>query len=308
MVMVKTVIMGILKMRQGERWKKEEGASMMNDDHNTNATTNNAQAKNAHMDWSRFMAQAMFEGGQAFLQAVSSVVPTTDDAQLQADENQADRCIVQDLHNARRSRTHFGPSILSAVRNWSRKQAIAMLREKVAGKPIRQDFYQPFQSDLQQEISAMIRDLLLFWEQEDEQRAAAEKQRAQAKREEAEQAYGEAYPYIHGLNDAVLHGERQRQSIFESGQQAAQSWANKYEESVKARERQLEEREKRLQEQEQENREHHIALRSLSKWDDRNSFVNTVVSTGKNTMGCLFLWFLLVAGILAAIYFAFPHH
>ncbi len=133
-------------------------------------------------------------------------------------------------------------------------------------------------------------------------------QRAEAKREEAEQAYGAAYPYIHGLNDAVLHGERQRQSIFESGQQAAQSWANKYEESVKARERQLEEREKRLQQQEQENREHHIALRSLSKWDDRNSFVNTVVSTGKNTMGCLILWFLLVVGVLAAIYFAFPHH
>ena len=145
----------------------------------------------------------------------------------------------------------------------------------------------------------MILELQLFWEQEDERRAAVEMRQAAAKREEAEQAFGAAFPVVRGLNDAVLNGERERRAVFESGQQAAQGWVNKYEDSVKAREKLLEER---------ENREHQIALRSLAKWDDRNSFANTIVSTGKNTIGCLFIWFLLVAGILAAIYLAFPHH
>lgn len=133
-------------------------------------------------------------------------------------------------------------------------------------------------------------------------------QQAATKREEAELAFLGAYPVIKGLNDAVLSGERERRAVFESGQQAAQGWANKYEESVRIREQRLEVREQRIQQQEQENRAHQLALRSLAKWDDRNSFANSIVSTGKNTIGCLLIWFLLVAGLLLAIYFAFPHH
>ncbi len=209
-----------------------------------NATTNNVHANNVNFDWTSFIANAMFEGGQAFLKSISSAAPNSDEAQLTQDENQVDRRLAQALDHAKRARTNPGPHLLSAVRNWSRKQAIAILREKVAGKQVRQDFYQPFQFDLQQEISTMILDLQLFWEQEDEQQAAAVMQQAAAKREEAEQAFGAAYPVVRGLNETVLNGERERRAIFESGQQAVQNWANKYEESVKTREQELEARAK----------------------------------------------------------------
>ena len=143
---------------------------------------------------------------------------------------------------------------------------------------------------------------------EDEQRDLQSEQRSAAKREEAEQAFGSAYPYIRGLSESVLDGERQRQAIFESGQKAAQQWAESYGESVKEREQQLEGRIQRIQQQERENREHQLALRSLAKWDDKRSFMDTAVHTGKNTLGCLFLCLLVFVGILLAIYLAFPHH
>ena len=270
--------------------------------------TDHSTTNNATFDWTGFIATAMYEGGQAFLKTISSAAPKPDDVQLTQDENQADRRMLQALDYAKRSRTNFEPHVLSAVRNWARKQAIAILREKVAGKEVRPDFYNPFQLDLQQEVATMISDIQQFWDQEDEQREAAAMQRLAAKRQEAEQAFGAAYPFIRGLSDAVLSGEEKRQRVFESGQQTTQEWANKYENSVKAREKQLEEREKLIQQQERENREHQLAMRSLAKWDDKNSFVNSVVSTGKNTIGCLIVWFLLFVGILTAIYFAFPHH
>jgi hypothetical protein len=275
-------------------------------------TTTNTPSYHAHTnkkhDWTSFIAQASFEGGQTFLKTIGNADPSLTDAELEADEQQVDLRYAHSLDYAKRDRANPGPHILSAVRNWSRKQAFAILREKVAGKQIRHDFYQPFQLDLQQEIATILSDLHQGWEQEDEERAVAEQQRAAAKRQEAEQAFGSAYPYIRGLSDIVLNGERQRQTIFESGQKAAQQWAEHYGESVKEREQQLEKRVHRIQEQERENREHQIALRSLAKWDDKRSFADTLVHTGKNTLGCLFLCFLVIVGILLAIYFAFPHH
>lgn len=269
--------------------------------------TNSNNANNGY-DWSQFTAQAMFEGGQAFLRTISSAAPTLDETQLQADENQVDQRFAQALDAAKRYRANAGPHLLSAIRNWSRKQAITILREKMEGKPVRHDFYQPFQFDLQQEIALLISDTHLFWEQEDEQRATAEQQRAAAKREEAEQAFGAAYPYIQGLSDALLHGERERRSIFNDGQQAAQQWATKYGESIEEREKVLEERERRIREREMQDHEHQRAMRALMIGEQRTSFADTMIRTGKNTLGCLLLWFLLVAGILVAIYFAFPHH
>jgi len=269
--------------------------------------TSNGQAHH-DIDWAQFTAHAMFEGGQAFLKTISSAAPTLDEAQLQAEENQAEQRLTQAIDAAKRYRANPGPHLLSAARNWSRKQALAILREKMEGKPIRQDFYQPFQFDLQQEIAFLISDIQSFWEQEDEQKAAAEQRAAAAKREEAEQAFGAAYPYIRGLNEALLHGERERQSTFNAGQQAAQQWAARYGESVKERERVLEEREKRIRERELQDYEHQRAMRALMIGEQRTSFADTMIRTGKNTLGCLLLWFLLVAGILVAIYFAFPHH
>ena len=177
---------------------------------NPNATTYNGSANNGS-DWTQLIAQASYEGGQAFLKTIGNADPSLTDAQLEADENQVELRYARSLDYARRDRSNPGPHIMSAVRNWSRKQALAILGEKVAGKQIRQDFYQPFQLDLQQEIATMISDLQQHWEQEDEQRAIAEQQRLAAKREEAEQAFGSAYPYIRGLSDLVLNGERQRQ-------------------------------------------------------------------------------------------------
>lgn len=263
---------------------------------------------NKRYDWTQLMAQAMLEGGQAFLRTIGTAVLPIDDAQLQADEKQVDQRFARGLDAARRDRANPGPHLLSAVRNWSRKQALAILREKMAGKPIRHDFYQPFQFDLQQEMAFLISDIQLFWEQEDEQRIATEQRQSAAKREEAEQAFGAAYPYIRGLSDALLNGEQQRQSIFNDGQHAAQDWAAKYGESVRERERAIEEREKRIRERETQDYEHQRAMRALMLGDQRTSFADTIIRTGKNTLGCLLLWFLLVAGILVVIYFAFPHH
>ena len=274
--------------------------------YSTNTATNNGSYNGN--DWTQIIAQASYEGGQAFLKTIGNADPSLTEVQLNADEKQVDQRYARSLDYARRDRSNPGSHILSVIRNWSRKQAIVILREKVAGNQIRQDFYQPFQFDLQQEIATLISDIQQYWEQEDEQRDVAARQQIATKRQEAEQAFGSAYPYIHELSDSVLNGERQRQTIFESGQKAAQQWAQSYGESVKERERQLEERTQRIQEQERENRDHQIALRSLARWDDKRSFADTVVHTGKNTIGCLFLWFLIVAGILLAIYLAFPHH
>jgi hypothetical protein len=278
----------------------------------TNAATNNGNANNGSVsngnDWTQLIAQASYEGGQAFLKTIGNADPSLTEAQLTADGKQVDQRYTRSLSYARRDRSNPVPHILSAVRNWSRKQALGILREKVGGKQVRQDFYQPFQFDLQQEIATMLSDLQQSWDKEDEQRDIAERQRSAAKREEAEQAFGNAYPYIRGLSESVLDGERQRQAIFESGQKAAQQWAESYAESVKEREQLLEGRIQRIQQQEQENREHQLALRSLAKWDDKRSFMDTAVHTGKNTLGCLFLCLLVFVGILLAIYLAFPHH
>jgi hypothetical protein len=262
----------------------------------------------ASVDWATLSVQAAFEGGQAFLKIIGQTTPGVTDAQLEADEQQMNRRYVRSLDYAKRDRSNPGPHFLSAVQNWSNKQAIVILREKVAGKPMRKDFYRPFQFDLTQQIAILISDIQLFWKQEDEQRDAAKQQQIAAKREEAERAFGEAYPIVRGLSDAVLNGERQRQVIFNDGQNVAQHWANSYENSVKKREDNLAVREQRIQDQEHENRAHQLALRSLAKWDDRNSVANTIVNTGKNAIGCLLLWLLIVAGVLIAIYFAFPHH
>jgi hypothetical protein len=272
------------------------------------AATNHTSFNGINVDWMNFSAQAMFDGGQAFLKTISGVAPDIDEAQLTQDENEVDQRYAQALGSARRARSNPNPFILSAVRNWSRKQAIAILREKIAGKAVRSDFYLPFQSDLQQQIATIILDLQQIWEQEDKKLAEEEKLQAAIKREEAEQAFGAAYPLIRGLNDAVLKGESERQKIFESGQEAARKWSGKLEDSLRKREEDLEARAKLIEQQERENREHQLALRSLATWDDKNSFVNAIANTGKNTFGCLLIWALLAAGILAAIYFAFPHH
>jgi hypothetical protein len=275
---------------------------------NTNTNTNNNTNNNRVIDWSQLMAQAMFDGGQAFLHFISSATPGIDETSLQAEENRADRRLARAIDSAKLNRANPESYILSAIRNWARKQAIAILRQKIAGKQISPDFYIPFQDDLQDEITSLFSDLQLFWDQEDQQREEAEEKRSTAKREESEQAFGRANKYVIGLHDAILDGERQRQTIFNDGVLAAEKWANKYEDSVRRREEALEARVKLIDQQERENREHQLALRSLATWDDKRSFVDTVVSTGKNTVGCLVLWFCLLAGILLAIYFAFPAH
>jgi hypothetical protein len=278
---------------------------MTNYTNNTNNTNNNV---NNGIDWLQITAQAMFQGGQVFLETIGNAAPGVDDSQLQTDENNADQRLARAIDRAKQNRANPGPYILSAVRNWSRKQAIAILREKIAGQPIRRDFYQLFQDDLHEKITSLISDIRQSWEQEDEQHRAAEERRVAAQREENEQAFGKAYKYVIGLQNAVLDGERQRQAIFESGQSVADTWASKYETSMRAREQELEARFKLIKQQEQETRDLQLAMRSLAKWDDKRSFMDTVVSTGKNTLGCLLLWLFIVAGILLAIYFAFPAH
>jgi hypothetical protein len=266
----------------------------------------------ANVDWTQLMAQATFEGGQAFLKTIGNADPTLTEAQIQADEQQVDRRYVRALDYAKRDRGNVGPHILSTVRNWARKQALSILREKIAGKPIRSDFYQPFQFDLQQEVAALISDIQVFWKQEDEQRAAAEQQRQAAIRKEGEQAFRDVYPLVTGLQNALLDGERQRQTIFESGQHVVQQWADKYGESVREREKQLGEREKRIQEEERENREHQRALRALMIRDEKVSYADNVIRVGGKTLGCFF-WLIvggavIFFGLYLALFFAFPHH
>lgn len=269
----------------------------------THHSSTGPQHTNSHqsMDWSQLAAQAMYEGGQAFLQAISSAPATIDDAQLRADEKQADQQIARALDYAKRDRANAPAHLLVAVVHWSRKQAIPLLRLKKAGKSISPAFYQAFQPDLHQEITSMLSDVQLCWDQEDARQAAA-------KRQEAEQAFGQAHHYVVDLYDVVLDGERQRQVIFNDGVHAAQNWADRYKESVAKREHDLEARIQIIQEQERENRAHQLALRELAHWDDRRSFVDAVVGTGKNTLGCLLLFALLAGGIILAIYLAFPHH
>lgn len=303
--MVKAFVMEFLADMMCGVWKKEEGTSMTNAFTNTNT---GAFSNQASLNWTPLLAQVTTEADHAFLGVILNAPLQLDDAQLQAEEKQADQQYTQALEDAKRHRVTAESSLLSAMRNWSRKQAIILLREKVAGKQLRQDYPVLFKADLQQQITTMLSDIQQFWKQEDEQQAAVEQQRIAVQRVEAEQAFGAAYPIIHGLGEVVLNGERQRQSIFESGQDAAKAWADKYEESVKRREDQLAERVMLIQEQERENRQHQLALRSLSRWDDRNSFLDSVISTGKSTVGCLLVWLLLLAGVLAAIYLAFPHH
>ncbi len=280
---------------------------------NSNATNINGSANPANIDgnssyevdWSQIRSHALFEGGQAFLNTMSRAVPTLDESQLYVDEQQAERRFIRALDSARQNRANPAPHFLSAVRNWSRKQALAILREKVAGKQTQQDFYQPFQYYLQEEIASLVSAIQQFWDQEDEQRSAAERLRATARREETEQAFGVAYPYVRGLSDAVLNGERQRQVIFNDGIHAAQQWASKYEESVRERERLLEERERRIREQEaQEYKRQHTMVRD----EQRTSFIDSIVRTGTHTLICLFLWFPLFAYILIALYFVLPAH
>ena len=259
-------------------------------------------------DPTHYMATAILHGGQAFLETISQATPGIDDTQLTSDEKKAERMLSKALMQARRVRSNPEPYLLSAARNWSRKQAIAILRDKIAGKAVRPDFYQLFQSDLQQEVATMLDDVQQAWQLEDEREADRGRAEAALTRAEAERAFGDAYPYVKGLADAILQGEQERRTIFESGQNMAQVWSDKLKESVNERENRVKQREDLIKEQERENREQQLALRSLARWDDRASFGNTVVSTGRKALGCLLLWLLLMAGALLAIYLVFPHH
>ncbi|GHO50850.1 hypothetical protein [Ktedonospora formicarum] len=275
----------------------------------TKAITNpDSLAHSASLDWTELQTKATKDAQHTFLSVVLNAPLQLDDAQLQAEEEQAEKRYTQALLDARRHRATAASSLLSAMCNWSRKQATALLREKVAGKPMSPNYPELFASDLQQQFTTVRSDLQHFWKQEDEQQAVVQQQRIAAQRKDAEEAFGTAYPIIHDLGELVLHGERERQSLFESGHRMANAWADKYEQSVKKREDQLAERVQLIQEQERENRQHQLSVRSLSRWDERNSFLDAVVSTGKNTVGCLLVWFLLLAGVLGALYLAFPHH
>jgi hypothetical protein len=193
---------------------------------------------------------------------------------------------------------------LSSIRNWARGKAIGLLRDKQAGKSIRPDYMEVFENALRDEIIYRVAEVERAWKDADDHAAVA-------RQTEQEQAFRKAHPYVIELYEAVIKGERQRQDIFHDGVQAAEKWANNYEESVKVRERLLEEREKRLKEREDQTYEHQRAMRQLMLKDQRVFLADNVVSTGRNalnTLGCLLIWVLLVVGILAAIYFAFPHH
>ncbi|HEY7416138.1 MAG TPA: hypothetical protein VH593_13170, partial [Ktedonobacteraceae bacterium] len=87
-------------------------------------STGQKPTTNQSIDWSQLTAQAMYEGGQAFLQAISNAPDTIDEAQLRADEKQAEQQIARALDYARRDRANAPAHLLVAVVHWSRKRAI----------------------------------------------------------------------------------------------------------------------------------------------------------------------------------------
>jgi hypothetical protein len=251
-------------------------------------------------DWTRTIAQATKEARQEFETTLLKGDGLSKDQIVDMARDFKDR-FQRALEAVKQGRHDPEPMFLSAMRNWARGKAIDLLLDKLAGKSIRPDYLEVFEQALRDEIISRVAEVERAWKSEDDQAAVAY-------RMEQRGAFGKAHPYVIALHEAVIKGERLRQDIFTDGVQAAEKWANKYEESMRRREEALEARIKLIEQQERENREHQLALRSLALWDDKNSFVNAVVNTGKNTVGCLLVWALLVGGILLAIYLAFPHH
>ena len=89
---------------------------MTNDATNPGVTTYKSSA-NKNNDWTQLIAQASYEGGQAFLKTIGNADPSLTEAQLEADENQVELRYARSLDYARRDRRNPGPHIMSAVRN-----------------------------------------------------------------------------------------------------------------------------------------------------------------------------------------------
>lgn len=246
------------------------------------------------LDWTKTIALANAQARHEFETTVLNGDGLSDD-QLKQHALDFEQRFKRALEATRRNRRDPEPMFLSAMRNWARGKAIGLLRDKQAGKPIRKDYYEVFETALKEEIAHQITELELTWQSEDDQQ---QQQAAAQRRAEQEQAFQDDHRPL-----LEAYGALERAST--TGYDLAGQFADRLEKRMERHEQFLENIGGEVL-----GMVHNV--RAQQQQDDKISLADHLVRTGKNTLTCLF-WLLLSGavvflGIFAALYFAFPHH
>jgi hypothetical protein len=255
-------------------------------------------------DWTKSIALANSQSRHEFETTVLSADGLSDD-QLKQHADDFEKRYKRALEAARRSRRDPEPMFLSAMRNWSRGKAIGLLRDKLAGKSIRKDYYEVFECALKDEIAYRISELELAWQFEDDHAGQQQQQAAVERRIEQEQAFqGDHKPLIdaYGTLEKAFTG---REKAVQAGYDLAGQFAEKLEKRMARHEQFLENVGGEVLGLVQD-------VRVQQRRDDHVSQADHIVRVGKNTLSCLF-WLtigglVVFFGIFLALYLAFPHH
>ncbi len=252
-------------------------------------------------DWTKTIALAQTQARQEFETTVLHADGLSEEQLKQAAEDFENR-FNRALDAAKHQRNDPEPMFCSAMRNWARGKAIGLLRDKLAGKPIRKDYHEVFEGALKEEITYRITELELIWQSEDDQQ---QQQAIATRRDEQEQAFqNDHQPLLHAYG-ALERAYVSREKAVQAGYDVAGQFAQKLEQRMERHEHFLEHmggevfsmvRDARAQQQQA----NHV------------SHAENILRVGKNTLGCLF-WLMIGGlviffGLFLALYLAFPHH
>lgn len=252
-------------------------------------------------DWTRTITLAHKQARHEFETTVLHEDGFSDD-QLYHHAEEFERRFRRALEAAKHHRHDPEPMFLAAMRNWAGGKAIGLLREKQAGKAIRKDYYEVFESALKEEIAYQIAELEQTWQSQDDQQ---QQQAAVDRRAEQEQAFQDDHRPLIEAYTALERAYTGREKATQAGYDLAGQFADTLEKRMERHEHYLETMGGEVLGM---IRDVHVQQRR----ENTLSLTDQIVRTGKHTLTCLF-WLVLGGlvvffGIFAALYFAFPHH
>jgi len=252
-------------------------------------------------DWTTTIEEAVFQGQHQFATTIANA-DELEDHQLQQEATTYEWRYKRAVGLAKQDRQNPGPHFLSAVRNWSRVQAIRHLRTKVTGGNIRDDYELVFEDQLKDEINHQVTIFKLGWATEDKQHT---QQALAARHAEQTQAFQDDHQHLIEAYDALETAYAGREKAVQAGYDRAEQFADALEKRLEAHEHYLESTGWLWYAKGKD-------VRGQQQQDDTFSFVDNFIRVGGKTLGCVF-WLVLgtlflSVGIFAALYFAFPHH
>lgn len=254
-------------------------------------------------DWTKAVALANTQGRSEFELTVLNGDGLLDEqlVQLAAEiEQQFKRALELAKQNRRDPEQQF----LSAMRNWARCKAFGLLRARVAGKPIRKDYYDVFESTLKEEIALCIMEIEFAWQTQDEQREAAKDNEASVRRAEQDQILQNDHKHVLDAYNELNRAYTGREDAVKAGYEMVGQWADKLETRMQRHENFLEGLGGEML-------GIYKDVHMQQRRDTNISFVDNAIQVGGKTLTCLF-WLIVAClvvffGIFLALQLAFHH-